>query len=108
MGPPSLVGCPRRHATHSVWVREGIAPMQESAQADQPTAAGGSPGRLTRFAAVGAFGTLVNLAALHLCAGVLRLPELGAAALAVEASVLCNFALNDAYTFGDRRADRGW
>jgi putative flippase GtrA len=88
--------------------REGIVPMKESSRAEQPIAARGAPRRLTRFAAVGAFGTLVNLAALHLCAGVLGLPELAAAALAVEASVLSNFALNDAFTFGERRSERSW
>jgi len=55
--------------------------------------------RLVRFALVGASGVLVNLGVLHVCAGFLRLPELLASALAVEASILSNFALNDAFTF---------
>ena len=86
--------------------------MQESSRAEQADTelepGTGLAGRLSRFAAVGAFGTVVNLAALHLCAGVLRLPELASAALAIEASVLSNFALNDAFTFGDRRGERRW
>jgi putative flippase GtrA len=55
-----------------------------------------------RFAAVGASGVGVNLAALWLLAGVLHLHEVAASALAVEISILSNFALNDAFTFRDR------
>ena len=62
--------------------------------------------RLWRFGAVGASGSLVNLGALHLFAAVLGLPELAASAAAVELSVLWNFALNDAFTFRDRRSGR--
>jgi putative flippase GtrA len=60
--------------------------------------------RLVRFGAVGASGALVNLGALHLLAGVLGVRELLASAIAIEASVLWNFALNDRFTFGDLRA----
>jgi putative flippase GtrA len=63
-----------------------------------------SRARLIRFAAVGLSGVAVNLAALHLLAGVLHLPEIAASALAIEASILSNFLLNDAFTFPDRRA----
>jgi putative flippase GtrA len=56
-----------------------------------------------RFAAVGLSGVAVNLAALHLLAGVLGVPEVGASALAIEASIVWNFLLHDAFTFGDRR-----
>ncbi|HET8538707.1 MAG TPA: GtrA family protein [Anaeromyxobacter sp.] len=60
--------------------------------------------RALRFAAVGASGAGVNLAALHLLAGVLGLPEVVSSALAIEASILSNFVLHDAITFRDRRA----
>ena len=59
--------------------------------------------RLARFAAVGLSGMAVNLAALHLFAGVLRLPEVASSALAIEASILWNFLLHDGFTFRDRR-----
>jgi putative flippase GtrA len=60
--------------------------------------------RLARFGAVGASGAIVNLAGLHLLAGMLGLPELAASALAIELSVLWNFGWNDAFTFRDRRS----
>jgi putative flippase GtrA len=47
---------------------------------------------------------LVNLGVLHLCAAVLQIPELLASAIAVEVSILSNFALNDVFTF---RGSRG-
>ncbi len=59
--------------------------------------------RVVRFAAVGLSGVGVNLAALHVFAAVLGLPEVASSALAIEASILWNFALHDAVTFRDRR-----
>ncbi|HEX9049962.1 MAG TPA: GtrA family protein, partial [Anaeromyxobacter sp.] len=59
--------------------------------------------RVLRFAAVGLSGLGANLAALHLFAAVLALPEIASSALAIEASILWNFALHDAVTFRDRR-----
>ena len=64
-------------------------------------------GRALRFALVGLSGVLVNLATLHALAGVLGVPEVAASALAIEASILGNFFLNDALTFPDRRSARG-
>jgi putative flippase GtrA len=64
--------------------------------------------RLARFAAVGLSGVLVNLAALHLFAGLLDVPEIAASAYGIEASLLSNFALNDRFTFRDRRGGAGW
>jgi len=61
-------------------------------------------GRLARFALVGLSGVIVNLAALHLFAGVLGIHEIVASALAIETSIVTNFLLNDAFTFRDRRA----
>lgn len=59
--------------------------------------------RLLRFGAVGASGIVVNLAALHLLAAGAGVPELWASAAGIEASILSNFALNDRFTFADRR-----
>jgi putative flippase GtrA len=64
----------------------------------------GDRATLLRFAAVGASGVAVNLAALHALAAIAGLPEVLASALAIEASVLWNFAWNDGVTFRDRRA----
>src|SRR5512140_561370 len=60
--------------------------------------------RLLRFVAVGATGVAVNLAGLWLLAGVLALREVLASALAIEASIVWNFFLNNAFTYGDRNA----
>jgi dolichol-phosphate mannosyltransferase len=60
--------------------------------------------RFARFAAVGASGAVVNLGALWLLAGVLGLRDVLASALAIEASVVWNFLLNDAFTYRDRNA----
>ena len=60
--------------------------------------------RLFRFALVGASGVAVNLGALWLLAGVLGVREVLGSAIAVEVSILWNFALNDAFTFRDRNA----
>jgi len=51
---------------------------------------------------VGASGVVVNLAALGLLAGVLHVHEVAASALAIEISIVSNFALNDSFTFRDR------
>jgi putative flippase GtrA len=59
--------------------------------------------RAIRFAAVGLSGVGVNLAALHLLAGVLGVREILASAAAIETSILWNFLLHDAVTFRDRR-----
>jgi putative flippase GtrA len=64
----------------------------------------GSGARVLRFAAVGASGIAANLAALHLFASVLGLPEIASSALAIETSIVWNFLLHDAFTFRDRRA----
>ncbi len=65
--------------------------------------------RLARFAAVGASGVVVNLAALWALAGVLRVREVLASAIAIEVSILWNFALNNSFTYRDRnhRASAG-
>jgi putative flippase GtrA/predicted membrane-bound dolichyl-phosphate-mannose-protein mannosyltransferase len=59
--------------------------------------------RVVRFGLVGLSGVAVNLLLLFLLHGVLRLHDLVAVPLAVEASILSNFLLNDRFTFRDRR-----
>jgi putative flippase GtrA len=58
--------------------------------------------RIVRFAAVGSSGVPVNLGLLYLLAELCRLPEVAASAVAIELSILWNFALNNAVTFRDR------
>lgn len=58
---------------------------------------------LVRFGLVGVSGVLVNYALLYLLVGVGGLNHLVAAALATEAAILGNFALNDLWTFRDVR-----
>jgi putative flippase GtrA len=60
--------------------------------------------RFTRFVAVGFSGVVVNLGVLWLLAGVLRLREVLASAMAIELSILWNFALNSKFTYRDRNA----
>lgn len=60
--------------------------------------------RFAKFAAVGASGVVVNLVALWLLAGVLGMREVIASALAIEASIVWNFVLNNAITYRDRNA----
>lgn len=67
--------------------------------------------RLARFAAVGASGVVVNLGSLALLAGPLRVREVVASAVAIEASIAWNYALNSLFTFRDRSAGAragGW
>jgi putative flippase GtrA len=56
-----------------------------------------------KFNAVGAIGILVQLAALALFKGVLRIPYLLATVLAVEIAVLHNFVWHELWTWKDRR-----
>ena len=69
----------------------------------RPARLGRDAARVARFAAVGASGVAVNLGVLHLLATAARLPEVAASALAIEASIVWNFVLNDQVTFRDRR-----
>ncbi len=62
--------------------------------------------RFLKFAAVGASGVGVNLGVLWLLVGA-GLLETVASAAAIYVSILSNFALNEWWTFGDRRADSG-
>lgn len=61
--------------------------------------------RAVKFALVGASGVLVNLVLLWLLHGELGWHDLLAVPIAVEASIIWNFFLNDRFTFHDRRHD---
>jgi putative flippase GtrA len=60
-----------------------------------------------RFCVVGTSGVVVNLAALAALTGAGLVSTL-ASALAIELSVLSNFALNDRWTFSALRGERAW
>jgi len=81
----------------------GKSPVQARPRSDIGDARPRLGGRAARFAAVGLSGAAVNLAALHLLAGVLAVGEILSSALAIEASIVWNFVLHDAITFRDRR-----
>ena len=71
------------------------------------TAEATARGAFWRFCAVGASGVLVNLGALAALTGAGVVSTL-ASALAIELSILSNFALNDRWTFSvGRGAERG-
>ena len=61
--------------------------------------------RFVKFGVVGASGVAVNLGSLWLLADGLEMHDNLASALAIELSVLSNFALNDLWTFSDRREE---
>jgi dolichol-phosphate mannosyltransferase len=63
----------------------------------------GELGRFLRFCLVGMSGVAVNLGALWLFKARLGFSDLVSVALAVETAMVSNFALNDAWTFGDLR-----
>jgi len=63
----------------------------------------GELARFGKFLLVGASGVAVNEGLLWLLRDFAGLPLWGASAIAVEASILSNFFLNDAFTFADRR-----
>lgn len=58
--------------------------------------------RVIRFAAVGISGVFVNLGVLYLFADVLRFRDVVSSAIAIEASIIWNFILNNAWTFRDK------
>lgn len=63
--------------------------------------------RFLKFCTVGASGVLVNLGFFYLFADVLRLYVHLASACAIEISILSNFAVNEMWTFRDRRKSSG-
>ena len=60
--------------------------------------------RFARFGLVGASGTAVNLSLFWLFTSLCHVHYLVAGPLAFELSFLSNYALHNAWTFGDRRA----
>lgn len=60
--------------------------------------------RFLKFCAVGASGVVVNLGCLALLAEVMGMHPNLASAIAIELSIVSNFAINEAWTFRDRRA----
>jgi len=64
--------------------------------------------RLFKFAVVGASGVLVNMCALAILKGILRMPLEFAGALAIEISIMSNFMLNDLWTWRDSRWRSFW
>jgi dolichol-phosphate mannosyltransferase len=64
--------------------------------------------RLVKFGAVGASGVGVNLALLYLFTDVAGLHYAASAFIAIEASIISNFLLNDRWTFRDRRDNKVW
>jgi dolichol-phosphate mannosyltransferase len=67
-------------------------------------------GRKSRFAAVGALGTLVNVAAMWALMHLLALGYVVAAVGATEVAILHNFLMQERFVFGDLRAKgvRNW
>lgn len=62
--------------------------------------------RLIKFGAVGASGVGVNLALLYLFTDIAGLHYIASTFIAIEASIITNFYLNNRWTFGDRRGTR--
>ncbi|MFO8070256.1 MAG: GtrA family protein [Polyangia bacterium] len=63
--------------------------------------------RFVKFCAVGASGVAVNLGCLALLADLFGMQQNMAAALAIEVSINTNFAINEGWTFRDRRGASG-
>jgi len=63
--------------------------------------------RFLKFCAVGAFGVLVNEGLLWLLTDGFGLFYLYSAMVSIEASIVCNFTLNNIWTFRDRRLASG-
>jgi len=63
--------------------------------------------RFVKFCAVGASGVLVNLGCLALLADLLSVHVNLSAALAIAVSINTNFAVNELWTFRDRRSGGG-
>jgi dolichol-phosphate mannosyltransferase len=60
-----------------------------------------------RFSAVGCSGIVVNLGIYYVLTRIAAVPIEMASPIAIELSILWNFALNDVWTFGGRRTDGG-
>jgi len=64
----------------------------------------GEWGRFIRYCLVGASGVIVNMGLLWLLTEIGGLYYMVSAAFSIETSIITNFALNDFFTFPDRRA----
>ena len=62
------------------------------------------PWRLVRFCVVGASGVLVNMGLLIALTEYFKIRYAVSSLVAIEVSILTNFALNNAWTWADRRA----
>jgi dolichol-phosphate mannosyltransferase len=62
--------------------------------------------RFIKFCLVGGSGVLVNFVVYWLLTRAAAMPKYGANAISFEASVISNFALNEYFTFHDRRFGR--
>jgi dolichol-phosphate mannosyltransferase len=62
------------------------------------------PRRLARFCVVGASGVAVNMGVLILLTEMARLPYAISSLIAIEVSILTNFAWNNAWTWADCRS----
>ena len=65
-------------------------------------------GRFMRFGVVGLIGVGLNTLLLTLMVEVMKIHYLPAAALATEATIIVNFALNDRWTFRASRTEISW
>jgi len=64
--------------------------------------------RIARFGIVGGAGVVVNTVVLYLLVRAGGMGHMAAAGIASEVSILGNFALNDRWTFADRRPSSSW
>lgn len=64
--------------------------------------------RIVKFAGVGGFGALVNLAFLYLFTELFSIYYVFAALCSSQVSLTCNFILNDAFTWGKEKKKLGF
>ena len=61
------------------------------------------PARFLKFSIVGGSGVIVNMGMLYFLTEFADFYYLVSSLIAIEVSILCNFALNDLWTWGDRK-----
>jgi dolichol-phosphate mannosyltransferase len=61
--------------------------------------------RILKFSVVGASGVFVNMGLLYVLTELASLHYLLSGIIAIETSIVTNFLLNNAWTWGDRRTD---
>ena len=62
--------------------------------------------RLLKFIGVGLSGVIVNIGLYAILTRSVHVYDIGSQAISVEASIISNFALNDTFTFSDRRTGK--